>query len=343
MKLLNISLHAVRGVPDGEYAFVAPVGGAPLDVVLITGAPSSGKTSLLEAIATVKEAAGGYGPPPKAPRMLRAGATSGRIEATWILSPSERARGGIAEGICTTTWKFSKGESRAEVSPRFEDMLANYSRDPEHGKFEYFAANRSLLGGPSRAPAGASPAAHEGRLRLTKDPGKYAGLRRVLCDLALADAGRVARLVAVRGLATRGSHEDGLAPYKDVIAAVLPDLRLAGVELRDDGSSVVRFVRRDRAVVELEDLSESEQQGVLFALAFHRFGLNHSIVLIDGPELHQSPTQHVRFLQSLVALGNDNQIIAATSSTEILSAAAAGQVINLSRAAREPSLTRAAG
>ena len=89
MKLLRLSLENYRGAPNGAYAFTRPESGAPLDVVYVTGAPSSGKTTFLEAIAALKESVGAYGSPPDPARLLRRGVTSGRIEGTWLLSPAE--------------------------------------------------------------------------------------------------------------------------------------------------------------------------------------------------------------------------------------------------------------
>ncbi len=113
---------------------------------------------------------------------------------------------------------------------------------------------------------------------------------------------------------------------------MLPDLRLAGVDVAEPRA--VRFVRRDHALVALDELSDAEQQGVLFALAFRHLGLNRSLVLLDEPELHVHAADRARFLHAIVGLGHDNQILAATGSTEILSAASPGQIIDLSHPAR---------
>ena len=87
MKLSRLVLQNFRGVPDGDYAFTDQRTGAPLEAVLVTGGPASGKTSFLEAIATLKETVGGYGAPPDARKLVRHGRAAGRIEGTWILSP----------------------------------------------------------------------------------------------------------------------------------------------------------------------------------------------------------------------------------------------------------------
>jgi len=86
-------------------------------------------------------------------------------------------------------------------------------------------------------------------------------------------------------------------------------------------------------VVALERLSAFEQQGVLFAASFWRTGLEHSVVLVDEPELHVHPREHARFLRAIVGLGTDNQVIVATGSSALLRDASPSQIIDLSAAA----------
>lgn len=327
MKLCEIQIENARGVPDGRFAFADRATGAPLDVILITGGPASGKTALLEAIAVAKETAGSYGPHVEPATWLRPGKSSGRIEACWTLSESERLRAGLDSTERVTVLPLGEA-TRAEVDPGLRRLFATYSRDPHQGKFEYFPANRRLSGPSWKPPAAPSSEAAEGRLRLTRDPDKYAGLRRLFHDLTLADASRLTALLDAQGVALRTQRPDSLAPFKEAIAALLPDLRLAAVELGERGPRIW-FLRRDGRRVELDELSESEQQGVLFAVTFQRLGLHHSVILIDSPELHLHPREHSRFVGRLLELGRGNQIIAATTSTELLKSVRPEQVIDL--------------
>ena len=326
MKLLQLTCQSIRGVPDRTYAFAGARGGAPLDAVFITGGPASGKTSLLEAIAAVKEATGSYGLPPDGGRMLRRGASAGTIEATWLLSSEEQAHAELDEARHRVRWETSGGRA-IDVPPRLRRLFADHSCSPDRGKFELFPANR-WLHVEEAATRQASPRAEDVRLRLTAEAHKYAGLRRLFHDLTLADAARLAQLLDTQGIALRTQQPDALAPFKEAIAALLPDLRLASVELGERATRVW-FQRRDGARVELDELSDSEQQAVLFAVTFRRLGLNHSVILIDTPELHLHPRRVVPFFGRLVELGRDNQIIAATTSAELLATVRPEQVIDL--------------
>jgi len=326
VKLLELALENFRGAPDGVTSFVHPSTGKPHDLTLITGGPASGKTSILEAIAAVKEIVGGYGPPPDTARLRRSGATSGKIAATWLLTESEAEKADVKGPTQVTEVSLADGPLPL-FDPGVRALFAVYAPDASKGKFELFPANRriSLLPAPPRRPASDFA---DARLRLSKDPAKYAGLRAALLDLALRDAMQAAERLGARGVVTRWEQPDSFASIKRSLSALAPWLRLAFV--RQEGSAAtVRFVRDNGAELELEDLSEGEQQALLFAVVFDRIGLARSIVLIDQPELCIHPDQQASFLRTLGGLGVDNQIIAATTSAHILSGASPQQVIRL--------------
>jgi energy-coupling factor transporter ATP-binding protein EcfA2 len=329
VKLLSLAVEGVRGVPDGSYTFSSSATGAPLEVVLVTGAQDSGKTSLLEAVAAAKEAIGSYGPPPDAGRLLRKGKSRGRVTSAWFVTDAERTRCELQDARQTVAWEIGEGAPSVDAPPRLRRLFTAYSSDPGQGKFELFPANRSLRASEPLTRRPAAEAA-EVRLRMTSSPDKYTGLRQHLAALALADAGRLAELLDTQGVALRARQPDALAPYKEAVAALLPDVRLLRVEPRDR-SALVHFQHRNGVTVELCKLSESEQQAVLFATTFRRIGLNHSLVLIDTPELHIHPARHADFFTGLAALGRDNQLIAATTSPALLAAARPEQVIDLSK------------
>ena len=325
MKLLELTCVGVRGLADNTYRFTEPRTGMPLPVALVTGAPASGKTTLLEAIASAKEAAGAYGTPPDPKRLLRAGAREARITATWLLSTTERERAGVERAEQTVTWEL--GSLRTDVDPAVRNLFTSYARTPEHAKLEYFPANRSLEA-TTRSTFGRPGAVDPSRSRATRAPDKYACILDGLREAAAEQAARAAQALEEDGIAVRRSIPDPLKPYKEAVAAVLPDLRLHGFDEAEGGP---RFMRRTREVVGLDELSDSERQRVLFALAFRYLGLAGSLVLIDEPELHLHAMSHAETLRAIVGLGHDNQIIAATGSAALLRAAGPGQVIDLSR------------
>lgn len=328
MKLLSLTTVGVRGLPDGTYAFTDPRTGAPLDVALVTGGPASGKTTLLEAIAAAKEAAGAYGEPPDPKRFRRAGAPETRIAARWALSKREQDEAGFAQAEQTVVWDVARGGSGVDAEPALRRLLARFSRASDRGKLEYFPADRRMTAGRSAAFRRPSEDALP-RLRAARDADKYGCLADGLRAAALGQATSAAHVLSERGVALRQNVPDALRGYKDAVAAMVPHLRLHGFDLADGGGS--RFQRRSvDEPLGLEHLADSELHGVLFALAFQYLGLNDSLVLVDEPELHIHAADRVRFLRAVVGLGRGNQIIVATGAAELVQAASPGQVIDLS-------------
>jgi hypothetical protein len=316
MKLLRLSLENFRGAPNGTWSFTG-ADGAPLATVIVTGPAASGKTSFLEAIVALKESVGSYDSPPWGKRLLRRGVTKGRIEGTWLLNAAEMARADLAQSTVTTALELGHEGPVELAEPGLRALFQKYDRDPAHGKFEYFPANRGLGSSgltPQRGPE------HEARLRLGKDSGKYGSTRRALVDLALSDGVRAVEEARARGILLRGEQRDSLAPYRKDLARLCPELRLIGVTKAGNDHDLL-FERADGAELGLDDLAESERQALLFCATFRWLGLSHSVVLIDEPELHQHADAQSHFVRALGDMGVDNQLFLATGSIELTQAA----------------------
>ena len=325
MKLLRLVLENFRGAPNGAYSFVHPSTGAPVSTVLITGPASSGKTSFLGAIAALKESVGAWGAPPSAARLVRRGAPSGVIEGTWLLSPAEIEKAGTKQATVVTRFELGPNAAPPELDVGLRDVFSAYDHDPEHGKFEYFPSNRGLA---PRAGSAVRDLPGEARQRLVPSPTKYASIKRALVDLALRDGVKTLDEAASKGLLFRSDQRDSLLPYKRDLAGMLPHLRLIGVEINGDTPELL-FERDDGARLGLDDLSDSEQQAILFVATFRRLGLSRSIVLVDQPELGLHADAQLGFVRAIEGLGVDNQLFFATGSLEITRTAAVHQIVRL--------------
>jgi predicted ATPase len=178
--------------------------------------------------------------------------------------------------------------------------------------------------------AGADAPASEARLRLGTSNGKYLSLAQHVVGEMLDDHAALAETVRDKGVVVGAGRFQAIAQIRDALRPFLRGTVFDGVARTEDGSRL-RFRRRDGGLLDLEQLGASEIQGFLFAITFRRFGLDHSVVLIDEPELHIHPAEQAGFLRAVTALGRDNQIIAATTSTEVLAAAETGPVIDMTK------------
>jgi hypothetical protein len=243
----------------------------------------------------------------------------------------ERASAGLSEATVTTRSVFaSSGPEEGTCSPDLRTFFRTHSRSARKGKVELFHAERALPSGRgTRHTTGESDATREVGLRLLADNEKHLPLRPYLANALLGEALALAGSLRENGVVLKASAHGPEAQFRETLRPFLHERVLDGIEPEGDGYRI-RFRGRDGTVADLDDLSAGEKQGVLFALTFHRLRLNHSIVLIDEPELHQHPSHQAGFLAQLARLGSDNQIIAATASPVLLGAVAPTHVIQLS-------------
>jgi hypothetical protein len=333
VKLLRLQALGFRGLPDRVFDFTEPGIDVPLPVVIVGGDAGSGKTNLLDAIIAAKEDVGAYGHPRPA-SYLRAGARTARLEARWLLSPAEKKRAGATDAVVTTISTFGVGAPVLSPHPtELRAVFREHSSSSARAKVEYFHAGRALPPTRGKQIVGGQGAA-EVRLRLVATNDKHQALRASVVEAIQADRAALAGDLQARGVALGTGQFREQQQLRELLRPFLLEKAFDGIDPEGEGYRL-RFVRPDGSVLDLEELSAREQQGAIFALTFRRLGLDHSIVLIDEPELHVHAADRVRFLQDIVGLGRDNQVIAATGSAEILAAAAPRQLLNLSARTEE--------
>lgn len=320
MRLLRLQTTDIASLRDRTYELSHPQTGEALDVVVVTGPPASGKTRLLETIIAAKEAVASYGGS-SLPARVAPGTTSAKIEAEWALSPAESRRTGetrrsIRSEVLLGAFALPSGDRE----PGLAAILGGYAHDPEVGKVEYFHAGRALPPGSASLAGLASSESSERRLRFSKTLDKYRSIRQVLLEHAVAE-----RL-------DERPRDPARPPFTERFARSFATLcetkKFAGVDRGEEGFRV-RFEAPSGEVVDLDDLSDSERQAVIFAATFVHLELHHSIVLVDVPELFLPPSAVVRFASAITALGQDNQIIFATGSPELVAAVEPYQVVRL--------------
>ena len=333
MKLAHLAVAGFRGLPDRAFDLTDQSNGSPHGVVLVTGDTGSGTTSFLDAILASKEDVGAYGPRRPPASFVRPSARAARVEVRWWLSPEERRRARITEVEITTVSTFGEGAPALSTHPEgLRSLFSEYTREPERGKVEYFHAERALpAGSGTRAASGDISPVMEARTRLALSLDKYRPLRGYLIEAILNDGLALAETVRERGIALRRPEPDAQTWIREMLKLVLRDKAFDGIDRAESGYGV-RFRGRDGEIVDLDELSASERQAVLFGVTFLRSGVHGSLVLIDTPELYVHPNRQADFFAALCTLGRDNQIIAATTSPELLASVRPNQVIDLARA-----------
>ncbi|MBK8258113.1 MAG: AAA family ATPase [Polyangiaceae bacterium] len=327
MKIRKLCIKNICGLPDMDVN-LTDRSGQPFDVVLFTGPMGCGKTRLLEAIAAWKEIAGSYGTKVGGTFLPRDPKQPAVIEGTWHVSSNEITFGALSDANIQVAVDIFERKALSDVPTGLRKVLSAFERTNTVGKVEYFPASRQIYSGPLPVPIHAVSEKLDASLRLTKDPEKY-GLERAWLTSELAsDLSTMTTSLEERGIVLPGQVIDSLTHFKRSFARLAPHLRLSGLSSVGEKSAPT-FVRSDRTSVLIDELSSGEQQAVLFAATFERLGLSNSLLLIDSPELFISAGEQMRFFQTLTRLGQDNQVIGATSSTAIVNQVPAEQVVEL--------------
>ena len=312
MKLQRIEIDGLRRFRKLQIALDE---GLPL---VITGGPGSGRTSVLEAVALVKEVIAPYGGPPSLGTWspsLAASPQTARIELGFRTEASDRETAPDTDEQLTMSWSPADGMLVPCRDPQLRGLLGTFVRDAGAWKAEYFPSSRDFETDPPPGPPLDDRTL--GLRRLSRDARKYAWLRRYLESQAATDAATIAEVARTQGIALGATSRSGLSGFARNVEQLSSTLRWVGGQ-RIDGHLRLLFARPDGEHVELCDLTGGERMTVLFAGAFEALGLHRSLLLIDAPELGIHPAQQAAFFQGICALSPHAQIVAATTSPAIL-------------------------
>lgn len=301
MKLVALALSNVRNVTL-EAAF------RPTGPTVFTGPGASGKSTVLDALAAMKEAAGAYGAPPRTVD-FRVGDGAGSITLDVELDERERASIGRPASALRLAWDLTQRGPQELAPLPLKDTLRRFDPSPQEWKAELFHAERSLCDVP-----GAN--VRESSYRLAKHPLKYGWVRRFLVDATTVAATETEARLRSTGIALAGEGNVAQSGFAAAVAALSPRLRFVGCEHR--GEWQCWFARPKGPAIELAQLSAGEKAVVLVAAAVEALGLHRSLVLIDHPEKDLHPEDHTHFFDGLCGLISEGQIVATTTSPALL-------------------------
>ncbi len=305
MKLLRATFLSIKGLPDLTWDLGRAGSETPHSVTVVTGPPASGKTRVLEAIITAKEVLGSYGPPPDEAAWIRSGERAAKIELTFVLDEEERRSAGKAPAVVRGEALFGVKGVRAEIDEGVVDLLERYEHDPARPKWDYVPATRGipLLGSPH-----GTSAVEQRALRLKRDPRKYAFVPRFLAE-------------APAGSAARGRFEAALI-------RLAPALQFVGATAEEPAGA---FASRGQKAVGIDELAQSEQDAIIFAATAAMVRLDRSIWLIDRPDISTDEQTAGGYVAALGSLGEDLQLIVASSSPHLLASVDPAAVLHLTR------------
>jgi hypothetical protein len=316
VRIRRVSVDGFRGLPDREFVLGDP--GAPRgpDLVVVTGPTASGKTSFLEAIIAGKEKLAPYGPVQPDTNFIRAGVDAAKVKILWELDAQEREDFGSDAMTLESEAMFGGAITDAENDPALLGLLTVYETEPESSKVEYFHATRRMAFGGGEDPTQISNKTNDRQSRLTRDQAKFNGL---------------VKFVVAAGMGFDLDREGNPRPAGRVTGAfekLCKTKKLAGLYRASDGV-YPGFQDSAGRPVGVAQLSDGEADAFLFAVSFVRNGIRRSVVLIDTPELHKSDAEAKAFVEGLMKVEQDNQLIVATRAPSIVGMVPANRIVNL--------------
>lgn len=316
MKIVRATFDGVGGVPDVtlDWGDAGHLGDAPY---VVTGPPGSGKTRLLQAICLGKEKVAPYGNPGPGHGWVRGEGRAAKIAIHWLLDEAERrATGGGAVPIATEVVIGPPSSLPPAIDDALLHVLERYDHHPDASKLEYFPPRRRLPLS-TYAYVGKPPSlASKKRSRLAASDDKYDAIRQFLLELALG----------LHEHSTEG--EEGGERFGSAFSALCASKQFEGITHGANGQRIV-FSDAVGSRYDLDHLSDSEKQAVIFAATFTELNLHDSVVLIDSPELHLADAEVPAFVRALCTLGRNNQIIVATASPALIASVPSRRVTRL--------------
>jgi hypothetical protein len=294
MRLLQLETTGVRGLRDASYTLEPDRNGSG-HVTVVTGPPSAGLTTFLDAIAmsAAKLAVGGMSP--DAADVLRAGGRVALIRTTWWLDADERAYGGIREETASAEVVFRRDElGRADADPGLLGLMSRYDHSPTLSKVVLIPARRVTDGS---VPAFLDFEVDQEYKHLSDSPEKFAGVPGALVKHATG-GGERARFEEVKRLFNIMCRE--------------VTLEGAGPTLQPE------FSLRSGMRVPLKRLGFAERNAFMLAAVPVLLGLQRSVILLDSPELGLAPGVAGRWVEALRGFAPEAQWIIASRDPSVI-------------------------
>ena len=327
MKIAKVKIENFKGIAHWDIDFRDKLSGQPLDLIVLAGPNGCGKTSVLEAIISAKEGLGSYGEWRFSQEWIRKGADYAVVEIDWELSENERKDG---EKYARSRTLFPKKEFKGKLdikhgvidgNRRLEKLLSSYSHSGETGIFEYIDSHRVL--GKTSVSSADSVELNEERIkhnRLRIAHKNFDIVKQFLVSKDLEDA---------KKLKDEGIRVDSIIELKKTLDQFLYPKKFHIIKKIDELYKVF-FDTGNGSLIDMDEFSSGEKEVLGIITTLFQINPNHSIILIDEPDLHLHAKWQIAFLNALQQIGEDNQFIVATHSLELLASLPSYHIFYLS-------------
>lgn len=349
MKIRKLAITNFRRFSNTVEIDFTDVFDQPQDLILIAGPNSSGKTTILDAIAMALESASGWNCTrddlPVSPRyVVRSGKPRATVSMELQFSQAELDATNELITLAGKSWEHPT-DTNLEITWEYPDPLGEFPR----GRCQYSPANgRALLQGRklalelSKTKVVPIERCREVGATFTFDQQRSSIKRRI--SKALQEV--------IRPEMPDGGSDETKAAQEILLQMAI---KAGGVRRPDAGESHFEEVRRrfhqlcrpkrildyvaddnsedvdvpftdGRSEFNYFGLSSGEQMILSYLLGFVDRRIARSVVLIDELELHLHPIWQQSVLYALRQIGDDNQLIVTTHSPHLRDIAPTGSV-----------------
>lgn len=306
------------------------------DFVVICGGNGSGKSALLQALMTAKEAVAGYGGFGFDDRAVSVDSDFALISMKIELSPEETALavrrfGGLCPGVGEIEVRLPKGGGAQLMKNTLGsgyNLLSYYSTQEgsEAGFFDYIEAYRQLP--KLRLTSWSSENLGDNQTKLTlsaSSTAKFSNTKTYLAGLVMRDLQDLQRteLLGNRVIV------DSLEPIRKFFDSFFAPMKFKDVLIH---TSPFRYiVETPRGEIDIDDLSAGEKEILTTFIRFHQLRPKQAIILFDEADAHLHPDLERRYLEVLKEVGKGNQVWLTTHSPEMMIAAGSEALFTILR------------
>lgn len=316
---MRIKSFEIRNFKNIKYAICDNVP----DFVVICGSNGSGKSAILEALMTAKEAIGSYGGYfQKNPNATTANADKCSIVVRFGITESEMKsclnghqmaefeKHLISEFTATITIE-KLGHITMQTIPHYGYSGLFQTYHNSKGFFDYFNAHR--VHHKSIIDSWKPNALNEDLMkRNLAGLDKGSSIKTYLSHLKMLDLQKV-QAAQRSGIEYR---TDSLQPIRTFFNSFFAPMQFDDVYI--DRSPFSFVVRTPNGDIDIDDLSSGEKEILNTYIHFKQVNPRESIILFDEPDAHLHPELERRYLEVLKSFGDGNQFFITTHSPDMM-------------------------
>lgn len=314
MKILNFRIENFKNIG------LAEANNLP-NFLVICGSNGCGKSSILEALMTAKEAIGSYGYFNRNPNSVSADADKARIQLTLsfnekdieLINAQDQNRTLDSDQFQFVVEIQKNGNTQVieRSSPaRIQNLLSRYNEGSIF--FDYFSAHR---GNSKNNLSNWNPShLNEDTIKqiLSRGSDKFQMVKQHLANLKMGDLQQIQK-------AKRAGEEyenDSLDKIRTFFNSFFAPMEFDDVYI--DSSPFKFNVKTPKGEIDIDELSSGEKEILNTFIHFDQLKPDGSIVLFDEPDVHLHPELQRNYLTLLRELSTNNQFIITTHSPEMM-------------------------